>query len=66
MRALVFFCLIAGPFGLAAAHLPPDQTNIAGQVGHLLVSGHHLPLALLILVALVFIRRGRPATSRRR
>lgn len=57
MRLIVGLCLFAGPIGVAAAHTLPGDAGLAGQIAHQFLSLHHLPLILLILVAVAILCR---------
>jgi hypothetical protein len=64
MRLILSLCLIAGPPGIASAHSLPGDANLANQLLHLFLSPHHLPLMLLLLVAVAILCR-KGITTRR-
>jgi hypothetical protein len=64
-RLILILCLIAGPAGLSVAHTLPGDEGPAVQLAHQFLSLHHLPVVLLILVAVfVLCRKGIAALRR--
>jgi len=57
MRLLTMIGLITGFSGVAMAHELPGDEILVSQLAHQLLSLHHLPALILILVAAVMIYR---------
>jgi len=55
MRLLISLCLIGGPVGLAAGHTLYDDRGLA--LAHELLSLHHLPALILLLLAAAILYR---------
>lgn len=65
MRLLTMIGLITGLSGVAMAHELPGDETLVSQLAHQLLSLHHLPALVLMLVAAVIIyrQRGRNQSS---
>lgn len=65
MRLLTMIGLITGLSGVAMAHELPGDETLVSQLAHQLLSLHHLPALVLMLVAAVIIyrQRGRNRSS---
>lgn len=65
MRLLTMIGLITGLSGVAMAHELPGDEILVSQLAHQLLSLHHLPALVLMLVAAVIIyrQRGRNQSS---
>ncbi len=62
MRILTTFCLTAGFSGMAVAHTLPGNENSLPQLAHQVLSLHHMPaLVLLLVVGLTLFRTIRSA-----
>ena len=57
MRLLTMIGLITGFSGVAMAHELPGDEILVSQLAHQLLSLHHLPALILLLVAAVIIYR---------
>lgn len=57
MRLLTMIGLITGFSGVAMAHELPGDETLVSQLAHQLLSLHHLPALILLLVAAVIIYR---------
>lgn len=57
MRLLTMIGLITGFCGAAMAHELPGDETLVSQLAHQLLSLHHLPALILLLVAAVIIYR---------
>ena len=66
MRLLITFCLAAGFSGMAAAHTLPDSENSVQQLAHQLLSLHHLPGLILLLVAGLYLYKKRDTVNQQR
>ena len=65
MRLLTMLGLCTGFSGIAMAHDLPGDETLVSQLAHQLLSLHHLPALVLMLVAAVIIyrQRGRNRSS---
>ena len=65
MRLLTMIGLITGFSGVAMAHELPGDETLVSQLAHQLLSLHHLPALVLLLVvaAIVYRRSGRNERS---
>ena len=65
MRLLTMIGLITGFSGVAMAHELPGDETLVSQLAHQLLSLHHLPALVLLLVvaAIVYRRSGRNEKS---
>lgn len=63
MRLLTTICLTAGSSGIAVAHTLPGDENSLQQLAHQLLSLHHVPMLILLLVAGLYLYKKRKSST---
>lgn len=57
MRLILSLCYIFGPMCVAVAHPLAGDAGLANQLAHQILSPHHVPLILMVLVTAVIVCR---------
>jgi len=57
MKKLILTGLIFGPARVAMAHQLPGDESLFIQLAHQVLSPHHLPFLMLVVIGAVFLAR---------